>query len=308
MRPGVRLDAEAERILDGLAAHIDDLLNAQYDSMAHGHRWTPSATSPLTTFQRELARHYGPEVYWDGAEAERAGQSATLMLAVSGQQLEAIRTLLVARHVIFPIAPLARAVLEATGRTFWLIDPRLVGLRNWAARAWMTQLDNITRQVTTAKSLANQRVVDKLVERKKKIRNTEIPNRFYPSEIEDRNGKLILRKQELPGFGASLKHIAAGMEVTDWQTGMYAYLSDATHPTPYAALETVQLSTNGDPHRFGSSNLVREYIIIRSAVIAFQQAWILTSAFYGHDLSAAQMRLCDQIEEVPKPGGIEHVP
>jgi hypothetical protein len=307
MRSEVRVDAEAEQILDGFAAHIDAPLDAQYDSMAHGHGWKPAPGSALVSFRRDLAKHYGPGGDWDGSEADQAGVRATLMLAVSGQQLEAIRALLLARHVIFPIAPLARTILEATGRTFWLVDPRLVGLRNWAARAWTAQLEEITRQITTAKALSNQKVVDTLVRRKNQIRKDEIPGRFYPSEIENRNGQLIIRGQEPPGLSASLKYIGAGLGVADWHTGMYAFLSDATHPSPYTALETVQFATDGEPNRFGTTNMRREYLIIRAAVIAYQQSWLLTSAYYGHDLDVEQIKLCDQIEDVPTPEGVEHI-
>lgn len=305
MRPAAKLSSDAEDILDGLASHIDALLDGQYTQML-AHHWMPAAESPLEHVRQGLLKQFGPGGDWDGAEAERAGRLGTLMLAVSGQHLEAMRALILARQVVFPIAPLARSILEAAGRTFWLTDPKLVGPRNWAARVWMARLEDITRRVTTAKGLQNQKVLEELVKRKQRLRRSDVPSRFYPSEIENRDGVITLCGQHPPGLSGSLKHVAAGMGVEDFHTGMYAYLSDLTHPTSYAALEALQPAKDGDLHSFGSGDLRREYLIIRTALIAYQQAWYVLTTFFGLD-SAEVARISDGIDSVPMPPGIDNL-
>jgi hypothetical protein len=273
--------------------------------MAGGHGWVPAANSPLEYVRSRLKRKFGPAGPWNGDEAESAGRLATLMLAVSGQHLEGIRELLLARQVVFPVAPLARSIVESAGRTFWLLDPRNTELRHLAARMWMVRLENVTRQVTTAKRLTggNNRSLEALVEAKKRVRQVEIPNRFFPSEVENKDGVVTIRGQHFPGLSGGLKHIAAGMGVEDWHTPMYAFLSDATHPTPYTALETLQpagSSRDKDLHKFGSTGMRREYMIYQAAVHAYQQSWYLTTSYFGLDTTSV-IDVCDKVDHLPKP-------
>lgn len=229
------------------------------------------------------------------------------MLAVSGQHLEGIRALLRARQVVFPVAPLARAIVENAGRTFWLIDPRLGDARDLAARVWMYRVDDVTRQVRTAKGWQkdNQKRIEALVKLKKSIRNEEIPRRFYPSEIDNEHGRITLRGQHVPGLGGALKYIAAGMQIADVHTPMYSFLSDATHPTIYAVMETlISVGSSGgeDLHQFGSSDMRREFMILQSAVQAYQQAWFITTSYFGLDVEPV-IAVCDEVNSLPRPDG-----
>lgn len=305
VRPQTEVSSGAADMLDAWADHIDLLLDTQWALMGGGHHWVPAPDSPLNGVRALLRRKYGPGGIWSGDEAESAGRLATLMLAVSGQHLEGIQVLLRGRQVVFPLAPLARAIVEATGRTFWLIDPRIADARDLAARVWMFRLQNATRQATTAKGWAadNQKVIEVLVERKKYIRTISIPRRFFDSEVENDNGKITLRGQQVPGLGAALKLISAGMGIEDAHSPMYAFLSDATHPTPYAALETLQpagKAGDDDLHKFGSPNMRREFMIYQSAVHAYQQAWAVTTSYFGLDLKLLH-EACDKVNELPRP-------
>lgn len=163
----------------------------------------------------------------------------------------------------------------------------------------------MTRQTTTAKGWEseNQKLIERLVLRKKHLRNVEIPNRFYGSEIVNDDGVITVREQHLPGLGGSLKYVAAGMGTEDWFTPMYAFLSDATHPTPYAALETAKhaaTAEDDDLHQFGSADMRREYMILQAAVHAYQQAWFITTSYFGLDTDVV-VRVCDKVSELPKP-------
>lgn len=305
MRPKTEASYRAAEMLDAWADHVDSLLDTQWDLMGGGHQWVPHPESTLEFVRARLRRKYGPLGSWDGSEAESAGRLATLMLAVSGQHLEGISVLLRSRHVVFPLAPLARSIVESAGRTFWLIDPRLTESRDLAARVWMMRLDNATRQVTTAKGWmgGNENTLEGLVETKKRIRQVEIPKRFYPSEVENDDGVITIRGQHIPGLSGGLKHVAAGMGVEDWYTPMYAFLSDATHPTPYAALETLQPAGNSREdllHKFGSADMRREYMIYQAAIHAYQQSWWVTTSYFGLD-TAPVVRACDKVNLLPRP-------
>lgn len=319
MRPTTAVGTEAASVLDGFADHINVLLDTQYDLMDGGHHWTPVAASPLEYARAAMKRHYGPGGDWDGAEAEQAGRLVTLLLGVAGQHLEGIRALLSSRHVVFSVAPLARCVVEAAGEAFWLAGGQLASPRDRAARVWMTRLHDATRRVTTAKAFDIQDTLEGVPHAKKQVRNLEalvkdkdairkkvIPSRFYPSEIENREGELTLRGQQRPGLSGSLKFIAEALGVVDSYTPMYSFLSDATHPTPYAIVETLQPASevHSDLHRFGSTDLRREYVTTRAAVVAYQQLWLLSTAYFGLD-TAEVIRVCDKIDAVPRPPGIE---
>ena len=70
----------AEALLDSWAAHIDDLLDPQWDMMGGGHHWHPDPDAPLETVRTRLRKKFGPTGTWDGAEAGQAGVLATLFL------------------------------------------------------------------------------------------------------------------------------------------------------------------------------------------------------------------------------------
>lgn len=294
--------------MDSWAGHIDDLLDTQWDLMADGHRWKPHPDSQLEKTRSGLQRHYGPCGDWDGMEAEWAGHLVALYLATAGQHLEGIRALLKSRHVIIPMAPLARAIVEATGRAFWLLDPPNPSVRKLSARLWMIQLDNATRRVRTAKGwgrYGNQSAIEQLVRGKDRIRNKSIPGRFYGSEISNSDGMLVVCEQSIPGFSASLNYVTSGMQLTDdFHTPMYAYLSDATHPTPYAVLEMLESEGDeSDVHKF-SSDLRREYMIWQCAVHGYQQLWLLATAYYGHDQQEV-LTVCDRWDQALHPPGVD---
>jgi hypothetical protein len=305
MRPKTDMSDRAAALLDAWAGHVDTLLDAQWDLMGGGHHWVPDPNSPLEYVRARLKKKFGPGGTWDGAEAESAGRLATLMLAVSGQHLEGIADLLRSRQVVFPVAPLARSIVESAGRTFWLIDPRIADSRDLAARVWMVRLENATRQVRTAKGWAadNEKLLETLVEAKKLLRQVEIPSRFYASEIKNNDGVITLRGQRIPGLSGGLKHVAGGMGIEDWYTPMYAFLSDATHPTPYSALETLQPAGSVEDdalHKFGSADMRREYMIYQAAVHAYQQLWWLATSYFGLD-TAPVIEVCDRVNHLPRP-------
>ena len=81
MRPNTKASPGAEALLDSWAAHIDDLLDPQWDMMGGGHHWHPDPDAPLETVRTRLRKKFGPTGTWDGAEAGQAGVLATLFLA-----------------------------------------------------------------------------------------------------------------------------------------------------------------------------------------------------------------------------------
>lgn len=294
--------------MDSWADHIDDLLDAQWETMADGHQWSPHPDSPLEKIRSRLQRHYGPGGDWDGSDADWAGRLVTLHLAVAGQHLEGIRALLTSRTVIIPMAPLARAIVEAAGRAFWLLNTQHSSVRRLSARLWMIRLDDATRRARTAKGWgphSSQKAIEKLVREKQRIRKDVIPGRFYGSEISNTDGRLVLCQQEIPGFSASVTYVARGMQLSeDFHTPMYAYLSDASHPSPYSAFEMLRPGEGEDDWWKWASDMQREYMIWQSAVHAYQQLWLLATVYFGHDQEQV-LRVCDRWDRVLHPDGME---
>jgi hypothetical protein len=299
-RPGPDVGGAAIIVLDALAQHISTVLDAFYDfGVATG--WQPTADSAMKFEEAALTRQYGPDAYWDGTDAAYASSASVIFTAVAGQHLEGIRTLLDAREVTFTLATPTRAVLEIAGHVHWLLDPRLTGsgasVRDRAARVFLARLDNSTRAKTAAKAV--QHPDTKVFARSvRDLRKVVLPSRFYPSEIKiEDSGKIELRRQVVPGLGASLRYIEE-VNQTEWNTpGMYAYLSNASHPTLHVPLEMI--NPNARPG-FHLEDVTLPYRLTRAAMMSFIKCWALSSAYLGLDQEQAG-DLGEQIDALPTP-------
>lgn len=150
MRPPPPTTPAADAVLDGLAGHIDKVIDA-YQQFGSRTAWRATDDSPVAYEKLMLARKFGPGGAWDGADASHAAASAVLFTNQAGLHLEGIADLLRARHVVVPIVTPTRAILELAGHVYWLLDPRLLtSLRRRAARVYLSRLDDVTRAKTAA--------------------------------------------------------------------------------------------------------------------------------------------------------------
>lgn len=215
--------------LVALAALCERVI-AEYRAFGARTQWIRSAASPLELDREAMRRKLGPRGPWDGEPAREAGEIALLLLPAAQQHLAGIAGLLRECEVIFPVAPVARALLEHLGRVAWVLDPR-INPRERAARATLIRVDDLTVAKKLAKSLGQTRRRSRLGQRLHHLRKVEIPARFYPSEIvAGDSGKLVIAGQEMPGLRESVDDLD-DLYDTRWNAGgMYDFLSSATHP------------------------------------------------------------------------------
>jgi hypothetical protein len=203
------------------------------------------------------------------------------------------------REVIFAPAPPARAILEIAGHVFWLLDPNVRSVRVRAARSWTSELMDATRAKTAALAVAHPDA-PKFGAAVRRLRRESIPEWFFPSEIEHKQGgKIILCKQEHPGIEASLEFISTATGVP-WNTsGMYAYLSNASHPTLHVITDSLHV-VDGEIKGFGHDDVSLPYRITRMAIMCFIRSWQLTAAYYGLD-QGEPGDLGEEIDTLPSP-------
>lgn len=286
-------------ILDGLASHIDKVLDA-YDAFGRRTRWTASHDSPLQDERVRLQRKMGSSGVWDGKEAGQAGEMSALFGQLAAQHLEAVRVLLISREVIFSLAPLCRSTLEVAGHVFWLLDTRLHGQpRDRAARVFLSRLDDATRRVTAAKPVGHPHL-ETFLRSVHDLREEFLPAHFYKSEIVNQDGRITLRGQSSPGLAASLRYIEAVTGV-DWNTSaMYAYLSNASHPSLHVVLDGYVYDEAEQKGQFVAKDARLPYLLTRAALMSFIRIWQVSAAYHGLDYGEAG-DLGEEIDALPSP-------
>lgn len=298
MRPQTQIHPREAAILDGLADHIDKVLDA-FAEFGTRTKWESTEHSPLAYDRWRLLRQYGPTLNWDDEAADYASVNGVLFTSVAGQHLEALRVVLRAREVVFPPAIIARPILEIAGHVFWLLDPNIVSVRDRAARVWLAKLQDATRRKTAALTVKHPDA-PKFGGTVRQIRRHEVPSRFYPSELsEGDRGAIRLRDQSHPGLEEALNYISSATGVA-WNTsGMYSYLSNASHPTLHVITDSLD-ATGGEVTGFGLHDVTLPYRISRMAIMCFVRCWQLTAAYHGLDQQEAG-DLGEEIEGLPAP-------
>lgn len=306
MRPRSHVPAGQALVLDALGNHIEKVLDKFYD---FGVRtgWKETDDSPLAEERSRMAKQYGPGRitptravrHWDGSSAGHAAASCLLFTAVAGQHLEGIRLMLRAREVIFAPAPPARSVLEIAGHVFWLLDPNVASVRLRAARSWTAQLSDATRKKTAGLAV-NHPDAPKFGASVRQLRRETIPQLFYPSEVDHtKDGKVVLCNQAHPGFEETLTFISRASGVP-WNTsGMYAYLSNASHPTLHVITDSLEI-VDGDIRGFALEDVSLPYRITRMAIMCFVRCWQVTAAYHGLD-QREPGDLGEEIDTLPEP-------
>lgn len=138
---------------------------------------------------------------------------------------------------------------------------------------------------------------------KKALRQQVLPVLFYPSEIEfDERSRALVRlsKQSKPGLGASLKFIEKAIAQDVVTPGMYGYLSNATHPTPYIVEEVYQWDEAQGRGHFVLPEARNPYALTRLAIFAFTLMWQVVAAYRQLDQQEA-VDLAIEIDTLPSP-------
>jgi len=213
-----------------------------------------------------------------------------------GEVLGRAAALLRAREVIFPLAPLSRTILETSGHIAWLLDPRPT-VRQRAARAFLARVVDVTRGKAAAKAL-NQPLLNSFGDALHQLRKVDLPQRFYPSEIERTDaGELIIAKQRYPGLSALMPYLDE-VHRHDWNSpGMYSWLSNVSHPTPNVLL--VLSAPDGDLARIQIPDAGYPYRICRAGLLAFLRGWALLYSYVGHDSEPID-NLADVVDALPE--------
>jgi hypothetical protein len=297
------VSAEALRILESLAQALETIV-LSYEEFANDTGWHHTEDSPMAADLKSLKRKFGPGGDWQGDELNHALTSAMVFLVVQEQHIQALAALLRQQLVFFSIAPIARSVLELSGRVAWLLDTR-IDSRTRAARGFLGQIEDATKAKRTAYAL-DMKHASKFGQRLHDVRKVTAPARFDESEIETmKDGVMLIRKQRLPGLRDSLR-INEEVHQNPWNAGgMYDYLSNATHPTLYTALEMFSVDGQTSSGRMTSlhlENMILPYRLCRTSAQAFLDTWALHAAYTGLDVELPRL-LGRELDELPKPPG-----
>lgn len=297
MRPASPTTAAANAVLDGLADHIDKVIDS-YQAFGSRTAWRATDGSPVALEKLNLARKMGPGRQWDGDDASHAAASAVLFTNQAGMHLEGIADVLRARHVVVPPVTPTRAILELAGHVYWLLDPRLsTSLRRRAARVFLSRLDDATRAKTAAVAVGHPSAprIGKAVRDRRRV---TLPERFYPSEyVIEPGGDVVFKEDKAPGLAASLRYIEE-ISGVDWNTpAMYSILSNASHPTLHAVIEGLA-PIRSAPLDFADTRW--PYNVVRAAIMGFVRSWAITAAYHGLDQEEAG-DLGEEIDSLPAP-------
>ncbi|MGB3764522.1 MAG: hypothetical protein WA966_15010 [Ornithinimicrobium sp.] len=329
-RPRSYASSDQANILDATANHVDKILD-HYADFGFSTDWGPADVSLLRWEEGRLKRQIGPGTvktstywtgtakakrtvkttrYWDSSAAGRAAESCLLMTSQSAQYLEALRVLLRDRQVIFAPVPLTRSIFEIAGYVAWLLDPNINSVRDRAARTTLAQISDATRAKAAATQLGHPNA-SKLGGAVHKLRQVEVPALFYPSEIQAehqgpacptcgarRKTQFRLRDQHQPGLEESLTYITTATR-SSWNTGgMYAYLSNASHPTPHVVYESLHRDSNGLVTGFAHDDVTLPYRVTRMAILSFLVCWRMCAGYRGLD-QVLPLRLGLELDDLP---------
>jgi hypothetical protein len=294
---------DVEVVLDAYAEHVSTLLDAITDFAETTH-WTPlDDDAPLEVERGKALQNYGPGGDWSDEEITYAHAAGVLHTVVAAQLLEGMEKLLVSREVLFSLAPLVRSTVEHCGYVHWILDPgnsyTSWTIRDRVARVLLGRIADRARAAATATQLKAPHL-EPIVNSKKKLRKERLPYLFYPSEIEvDSSGEFTLRKhQTVPGPSSLITYIENGHN-TSWNAkGMYAMLSNATHPTFSHLAEFVDVAEDGKTS-FKLDDTIYIGRLARAGILSVSLSWQLVLAYLGRPQTVAQ-QLMDDLQSDPR--------
>lgn len=299
-------------VLGAWSAFIDDVLDCWFE-WTEAHKWAPGEDSPWAHEEAAIGRALGPAGAWERRVAQNLTAVPSTLMSLCSQYLEAIRALLDAHEVIASLPPLVRSTFEGACRVGWLLEPLTEAdvprlhrspARARTARMMLVQVEDFTRLKVASVGLGDP-LAPRFGKSLRDLRRIRIPGMFYESEIvKNQDGSFVICGQSLPGFsdGSAVFERVTGLE---WSArGAYAFLSNASHPTPHVILH---LTKTGDAGlaRFELEDIGYVTRLVRFALVPFLVAWQLLAAYAGWDLESVH-RLMDDVDALEATPEGEH--
>lgn len=205
-----------------------------------------SALSAATRVERYARKHYGPAGEWPPDYGRKLTARSYSYLCICQQHFAGMESLLTNRPYGLPIGPLVRSIVEASGRSAWLIDPTLdirAGTRTRVARLLMDEEDDAKQRKALVSGLSAKGGPQAGVAWKQAKDRISKAGIFYSSELGmlKPSGKRTVRGESLPGPKGFVIHAERVLGNTTAENAdlTYGYLSAMTHPSLFAFYETL---------------------------------------------------------------------
>lgn len=290
IHPTITLDEGARDRLTQLVRCCDHTLKSVTRWGQQAHWLQPGPHSPRDLDQHAVTRKLGPGSTWTRDPLDRAVHTSILYLAAAAQHLAGIRSLLETGQVIFPVAPLVRAVVELCGRVHWTFAANTeLHVRQRVARMVLLELDDADRARVLANDLQLRHLAKAHAQEHARLTRDRLDAMFYPSEKQTKNNRLTLCGQKLPSLTASVKTLQT--------PGLYAGLSAASHPTLQLVLELIDKTRLGSqpgtaaadptasvPLSFRLPDMDYLAILVRNAALVLVQAWTMLATYSGNSV------------------------
>lgn len=240
-----------------------------------------SQTSPAVQWARAASENIGPRGAWPEDLIDRLTRRVMIYMIVSQRYLISMHALTLHNPYGPGLAPLARCIAEATGKTAWLLDNKL-GLtdrtRERVARLLLDEEDDSRRRKTLMIGLSHPDRAKAGDDHRASRDAVAKPTYFHPSEIKtDASGTVMLRGESLPG---PAQLVRTAESILDKSPGgaefVYGYLSAVAHPTMFAYLEVIS-----------RDDVIFCAKLANYAVLSFHDGWRMFSAWIDHDFPEA---------------------
>lgn len=191
------------------------------------------------------------------------------------------------------VGPVARSIMETSGRVVWLLDkelwePRGRGTRGCVARFYLDQEADLSRMKSAAYGF-NHPDSSRIGELHRKTRDAIArPGIFYTSEIEsDKSGNITLCKQAMPSPSefVALAGDSMGKPAGEARS-LYTYLSTMTHPNVFSYFETVDVSSGTNELRARQDSVFAAKIVSNS-IGSFYDSWRAIIGWTGTGMQEA---------------------
>lgn len=238
-----------------------------------------------------VGKHYGPNEYWNADLVDQLTLRAFAYLAIGPQHVAALETLLRARPFGLPIGVLVRSLVEAAGRSAWLLDHTLdlrAAARVRVARLVLDQEDDARNRKSLTYGLDHESRSE--AGRLHRIARNRMsrPGLFFLSEIEnDDHGNFVsLMKQTLPSPGKFVAMAEQQLNARDTlPAAVYGYLSSMSHPSILAFAEslgpTPTVEIDGQTLIGTRHEPIFTFRLVNIGLRSFFNAWRLYGSWIG---------------------------
>lgn len=277
--------------MDELAG-LYDACRTVFLQVSNDSHWRPAPGSPASMSQKFLTTmDTHPSSVALCAGFDLVTEATVTFLDIGAGHLEGLAALHRAGTVMFPAAPLARAVLENSAHSMWVIGAG-DGPQEQLARAYLEEFKSAEMAKMAAVRMGSRtdQVYVDAAKRWQTVRTRALI--VFPASSKETLDNDELGGQKLLGPQACVEWMyeqlrAGGGSTVDARQakGIYDFLSSGTHPTLYQARQLREFVDHGD--HYGARLTIEIGFLERMAavvVVAFQAALSYAMSFYGLDL------------------------